>query len=133
MNDSLRVVMVKSFYIGIGGFLGANARYWLGGWVIDRLGESFPHATFAVNVIGSFVLGLFVTLTTERYIVSHPNVRLLVAIGLIGSFTTFSTFEYETFALANTGSYWLAGLNACLSLTAGFVAVWLGARLALFL
>ena len=133
MDKPWLTILTKSLYIGIGGCLGANARYWLGGWLNGRWGATFPYATFVVNITGSFLLGLFVTLITERYIVSHPNLRLLIAIGFIGSYTTFSTFEYETFALAETGSYFQALLNVGLSLFVGFVAVWLGARLARFL
>ncbi|MCZ6678880.1 MAG: fluoride efflux transporter CrcB [Candidatus Poribacteria bacterium] len=132
MDDLWFTILKRSLYIGIGGCLGANARYWLGGWVTERLGDTFPYGTFVANITGSFVLGLFITLITERYIVSNPNLRLLIAIGFVGSYTTFSTFEYETFALAESGSYFRALLNAGLSLIAGFVAVWLGARLARF-
>ncbi len=133
MGNPWLTILTKSLYIGIGGFLGANARYWLGGCLNGRWGSTFPYGTFVVNIIGSFFLGLFVTLITERYIVSNPNLHLLVAIGFIGSYTTFSTFEYETFALANSGSYFQALLNVALNLFVGFVAVWLGARLARFL
>ncbi len=133
MNNPWLTILTKSLYIGIGGYLGANARYWLGGYLNGMRGTTFPYATFVVNIMGSFFLGLFVTLITERYIVSNPNLRLLIAIGFIGSYTTFSTFEYETFALAEVGSYFQALLNAGLNLLVGFVAVWLGARLARFL
>ncbi len=133
MDSSWLTILKLSFYIGIGGALGANARYWIGGWLTGRLEGVFPYATFFVNVTGSFILGLFITLIAERYIVIHPHLRPLIAIGFLGSYTTFSTFEYETFALANSGSYLQAILNAGLSLSAGFVAVWLGIRLARFL
>ena len=133
MDKAWLTILTKIFHIGIGGFLGANARYWLGGCVNGRWGVTFPYATFVVNLTGSFFLGLFVTLITERYVVFHPNLRLLIAIGFIGSYTTFSTLEYETFALAETGSYFHAVLNASLSLLFGFVAVWLGVRFARFL
>jgi len=123
-------ILTKSLYIGIGGFLGANARYWLGGCLNERWGTTFPYATFVVNISGSFFLGLFVTLITERYIVTNPSLRLLIATGFIGSYTTFSTFEYETFALASSGSYFRALLNIVSNLLIGFVAVWLGAKLA---
>src|SRR5262249_50937923 len=80
-------------WVGLGGFLGANARYWLGGWVAERWGTDFPWATFVINISGSFILGLFMTLITERYAFPHaPTLRLVVAIGFVGAYTTFSTF-----------------------------------------
>lgn len=113
----------------MGGFLGANARYWLGGWISSRYGTAFPYATVVINVTGSFVLGLFMALITARYI-APPALRLAVAIGFVGAYTTFSTFEYETLALVNSGSLLRALLNVVLSVVSGFIAVWLGTRLA---
>ena len=133
MDNSLSTILKTCFYIGIGGALGANTRYWVGGWLAGRLGGTFPHATFFVNITGSFLLGLFITIIAERYIVADPHLRLLVVVGFLGSYTTFSTFEYETFALATSGGYLVALLNVGLSLCAGFVAVWLGLWLARFL
>lgn len=121
--------LVKTLWVGLGGFLGANARYWLGGWVAQRYGTEFPWGTMVVNVTGSFILGLFTTLITER-VIAPPNLRLVVAIGFVGAYTTFSTFEYESFGLAEAGSLTLAAANLAGSLALGFIAVWLGARLA---
>ena len=126
------ILIEKIFYVGVGGFVGANARYWLGGWISNRYGAAFPYATFVINVTGSFILGLFMTLITERYI-APSGLSLVVAIGFVGAYTTFSTFEYETFALVRSGSLLMALLNVVLSVVAGFVAVWLGARLGQFL
>jgi fluoride exporter len=109
-------VLQKILYIGIGGGLGANARYWIGGWLAKRLGGVFPYATLFVNVTGSFLLGLFVVLISERYVAATPSLRLLLAVGFLGSYTTFSTFEYETFSLASSGSYLQAALNVGFSL-----------------
>jgi CrcB protein len=121
----------KIGWVGLGGFLGANARYWLGGWVAERWGTDFPWATFVINITGSFILGLFVTLITERYVVRFAlPLRLLVAIGFVGAYTTFSTFEFETLALVETSAWLRAFGNAFGSLIAGFVAVWLGVVLA---
>lgn len=133
MDNPWLTILTKSLYIGIGGCLGANARYWLGEYLNKRWGTTFPYATFVVNITGSFFLGLFITFITERYIISNPHLRFLVAIGFIGSYTTFSTFGYETFALAGAGSYFQALLNVGLNLFVGFVAVCLGVRLARFL
>ena len=93
---------------------------------------AFPFGTFVINITGSFILGLFMTLATERYVLP-PAVRLMVPIGFVGAYTTFSAFEYETFALMRTGSFLMALLNVVLSVVAGFVAVYLGARLGRFL
>lgn len=122
-------VLEKTFWVGIGGFVGANTRYWLGGWAASRFGTQFPWGTFIINITGSFILGLFTTLVTERFMAS-PNLRLLVAIGFVGAYTTFSTFEYETFMLVDSGSFMRASLNIILSVLAGFFAVGIGVRLA---
>lgn len=121
----MQEALAKTLWVGLGGFLGANARYWLGGWIQERWGAAFPWSTFVINVSGSFVLGLFMTLVTGRLIVP-PAARLVVAIGFVGAYTTFSTFEFETLNLVSTGT-WLSALgNALGSLVAGFAAVWLG-------
>jgi len=117
----------KVGWVGLGGFLGANARYWLGGWIQARWGASFPWSTFVINITGSFILGLFVTLITERFVLRHAlTYRLIIAIGFVGAYTTFSTFEYETLALVTTSAWARAFGNAFGSLIAGFLAVWLG-------
>ena len=125
------VALQKIGWVGLGGFLGANARYWIGGWIQDRWGTEFPWSTFVINVTGSFILGLFVTLTTERFLVRNVlPLRLLIAIGFVGAYTTFSTFEFETLTLVETSAWIRAFGNAFGSLFAGFVSVWLGVVLA---
>jgi len=122
-----QVPLVRTLYVGIGGFVGANARFWIGAWVQQRLGTAFPWGTFVINITGSFILGLFVTLLTERVAPDRAEaLRLLVAVGFVGAYTTFSTFEYETLGLAQTHSLLRAFANALGSLVAGFVAVYLG-------
>jgi CrcB protein len=129
MNEGWQALQ-KFFWVGLGGFLGANARYWLGGWISERWGTSFPWATFVINITGSFILGLFLTLITERYAVPRtPILRLVVAIGFVGGYTTFSTFEFETLALVQTGTWLRAFGNAFGSLFVGFLSVWLGVLL----
>jgi CrcB protein len=129
MNGFLDAVQ-KIAWVGLGGFLGANARYWLGGWVSDRWGTSFPWATFVINVSGSFLLGLFVVLVGRRSFVTRaPELRLLIAVGFLGAYTTFSTFEYETLSLVGEGARLRAFGNALGSLVAGLGAVWLGVAL----
>ncbi|MEO7714787.1 MAG: fluoride efflux transporter CrcB [Capsulimonas sp.] len=116
--------------IGVGGAVGALARYWLGSWVMDKIpGATFPWGTFVINVTGSFILGLVMTLLTERVLTS-PNWRPLITIGFVGAYTTFSTFEYETARLASS---WQAMANLLGSVAAGYAAVWAGIKLAVWL
>jgi CrcB protein len=119
---------LDTWWVGLGGFLGANARYWLGRWIAQAVGTQFPWGTFVINVTGSFILGLFMTFITAR-LVPAPHWRLLIAIGFVGAYTTFSTFEYETLALAESGAVWRAVANVVFSVLAGFLAVWIGTRL----
>jgi len=110
--------------IGIAGALGALARYGAEGIVARRAG-SFPWATFAVNVSGSFLLGLVVTLLGERLTVA-PWVRAAVAIGFLGAYTTFSTLSLESYRLVEARSYALAAANLLGSMAAGLVALYGG-------
>jgi CrcB protein len=117
--------LTKYLLVGVGGFLGAIARYWLGGWISQRMGTLFPYGTFAINISGSFLIGLIVTVLTES---GHwdPAWRYLIPIGFIGAYTTFSTFEYETLQSIQDGQFLMAGLNVALSVLLGFAAVWMG-------
>jgi CrcB protein len=115
--------------ISIGAVLGANLRFLIGGWVYDRAGAEFPWATFVINVTGSFLIGLVITIITER--VPEPAwVRPGLAIGFLGSFTTFSTFSYETLALVREGSWPAATGNVVGTVVACLVGVYLGVVLA---
>jgi len=117
--------MNKYLVVGLGGFLGAIARFWLGGYISNRMGTRFPYGTFAINISGSFLIGLIVTVLAER---THwsANWRYLIPIGFIGAYTTFSTFEFETFQNFRDGELFVAFLNVILSVIIGFIAVWLG-------
>jgi fluoride exporter len=114
--------------ISIGAILGANARFILGGWVADRLGAAFPYGTLLINLTGSFLLGLVLAVVADR-----PDapiwLRTGLAVGLIGSYTTFSTFGAETYGLLNTGSILAAGVNILASVAGSLVAVYLGMQL----
>jgi fluoride exporter len=117
--------MTKYLMVAFGGALGALARFWLGGLISNRMSTRFPYGTFVINITGSFLIGLIVTLLAEK---THwsPNWRYLIPIGFIGAYTTFSTFEYETFRNVQDGQLLTAFLNVMLSVTAGFLAVWGG-------
>ena len=112
---------VAYLLIGIGGFLGANARYLVAGWMTASLGASFPYGTLVINVSGSFILGFFFIFISERLV--HANWRLFFAIGFLGAYTTFSTFSYENFALIQERSYILALANMLGIVFMGLMAV----------
>lgn len=130
MESEWREVLAKVLWVSLGGVLGANARYWLGGWAQQRWGAGFPYGTLAVNLTGSFALGLLMALLTERRVVpAAPQLRLALGIGFLGAYTTFSTFTYESLALAEA-SAWAPGLAyLAASVLGGLLAVWLGLRL----
>jgi fluoride exporter len=120
---------VTYLIIGIGGFLGCNARYLLGGWIAERYGTSFPYGTMVINVSGSCAIGFFLVLISERFIV-HPNWRLFFAIGFLRTYTTCSTFTFETFSLIEQPSSLMALLNTVGSVRLGQLAVMTGMLLA---
>ncbi len=123
--------MIRLFIIGAGGFLGAISRYLVAGWAQD-LSRSvhFPYGTLAVNLIGSFLLGFLVRYAFVHNVFS-PEVRLLIFIGFLGAFTTFSTFSNETFNLFADGATMPALMNIGANVFLGLAAVWLGQSLAL--
>ena len=121
--------MVDFLLISAGAVLGANTRYWLGTWAAQKWGAAFPFGTLLINITGSFLLGLFMALATERFLID-PRWRLLVAVGFFGAYTTFSTFTYESFNLIFKGQ-WLPGLvnllgSSLLGLAAAGLGVYLG-------
>lgn len=111
--------------IGAGGLAGAIARYVVGTYIGGRFGVRFPYGTFVINVSGSFLLGFCMMLFSRT--AASPYWRYAIPIGFIGAYTTFSTFEYETFRAIQDGQLATGLLNIGLSVTVGFVAVWLGA------
>ena len=117
--------MDKFLIISAGAILGANARYWLGGWAAEKFGSSFPYGTLIINVTGSLILGFFMTLITDRFIVD-PRWRLFVAIGFLGAYTTFSTYTYESMNLILSGQVWTGMLNLFGSSILGAIAVTAG-------
>ena len=112
----------------MGGATGSLARYIVNMAIMNRMAGRFPAGTIVINITGSFLIGLLMTLLTER--LPHPNWRLLLVVGFLGGYTTFSSFEWETFGLMRDGARWLALVNVVGSVTIGYIAVWLGAMLA---
>jgi CrcB protein len=94
--------MTQYLLIGAGGFLGANCRYVLGGVILGWLGTGFPYATLIVNVSGSLAIGALLTLLTER-LAADPAWRLLLVVGFLGGYTTFSSYSFEALALLQEG------------------------------
>ena len=113
------------FLISLGAILGANTRYLIGGWAAQRLGVSFPYGNLIINLSGSFLLGLFMTLVTERFLID-PRWVTLVAIGFFGSYTTFSSYTYESLKLVIAGQQTLGLLNLLGSSILGGIAAALG-------
>jgi len=115
--------------VGSGGFLGAVGRYALGGFVHRALpAVAFPIGTLAVNVLGCLAIGALGGLADARQILG-PGTRLFLLIGVLGGFTTFSSFSYETLALARDGEFLRSGINVLASVTFCLLAVWLGHQL----
>jgi CrcB protein len=119
-------IRLKYLMVGIGGAIGSVLRFWLGSYLGSKLGGRFPYGTFVVNISGSFLIGVVITMFAERMQLS-ANWRYLIPIGLIGGYTTFSAFEYETFRLFQDGEILIAALNVVLSVIVGFAGVWGGA------
>jgi CrcB protein len=112
--------MKEIWWVGLGGFVGANARYLLGGWIATRFGTTFPYGTFAINITGCFVIGMIMG-ALDSHLLS-PTIRLALAIGFVGAYTTFSTFTYETIRLIEDGSVLLATANVFGSVLVGLLA-----------
>lgn len=116
---------MKYVLIGIGGAIGAAGRYMLQGLVYQFTGAFFPYGTLVVNVFGCFLIGLVMGLTEDRFLID-AQLRLFITVGILGGFTTFSSFGYETFAMLRDGEVLRASVNVIGSVIAGLAAVWLG-------
>jgi len=111
----------------LGGGVGALARYVVGSAIATRVGGRFPLGTMVINITGSFLIGVLMTLLTER--LPHPNWRLLLVTGFLGGYTTFSSFEYETLQAVQGGAAWIGLVNVVGSVVLGYVAVWFGSAM----
>ncbi|HET9478243.1 MAG TPA: fluoride efflux transporter CrcB [Pyrinomonadaceae bacterium] len=121
--------MGRLFLIGLAGFVGTLGRYWLSGAIARRYGETFPLGTLVVNLIGCLLAGLLFYILQERFVV-NPTARTVIFIGLLGGFTTFSSFGLQTFTLLQDGEFALAALNLTASNFIGLLLVWVGYTLA---
>jgi len=121
----------RYIFIAIGAALGANARYLVGVWAAERFGSGFPYGTLLVNVTGSFILGFLVAITTSRIQIS-AEMRLLLAVGFLGSYTTFSSFAVESTLLWRDATFWLGLRNVLLNNGIGLVCALLGAYVSRF-
>lgn len=117
--------MLNLIVIGIGGFIGAVMRYLCSGWVYRLVGTGLPWGTLFVNVAGSFLLGFFLVFESTRLTMS-PTIRNFVAIGIMGAFTTFSTFSYEAISLIQDQLYFKALAYILLNVVICITAAWAG-------
>lgn len=126
--------MSKWIFIALGGAGGSMLRYAVGGWVQTWTQNSvhrvFPAGTLVVNVIGCLAIGILATMFSGPLMVRHEEYRLGVIVGILGGFTTFSAFSWETNRLAADSEYLYASLNVLLSVGLGLIATWGGMKLA---
>jgi fluoride exporter len=121
--------MDRYLAVMIGAAAGGLARYVIGTTVMQRFGGRFPLGTLVVNVTGCFLIGVLMTLFADRP-AAHPNWRLLLVTGVLGGYTTFSSFGWETYQAVHEGNALSGFANVALSLILGLLAVWCGALLA---
>ena len=126
--------MLSYVFVMLGGAIGTGARFWISGFIAERVGEFFPLGTLVVNISGSFVVGFFAGFTDpDGPVLVSPRFRQFFMIGVCGGYTTFSSFSLQTLDLARDGDWMKALLNAMLSLACCLAAVWLGRVLAVTL
>ena len=121
--------MQKYLLIAAGGALGSIARYWVGAAVTNRMGVRFPYGTLIVNITACVIIGFSLTYMGRRADL-NPAWRYLIPIGFIGAYSTFSTYEWETFSTLRSGAFFLAALYAATSFVFGLAAIWGGSLLA---
>jgi fluoride exporter len=120
--------VLQVLFVALGGAIGSAARYLVGGWFAVRFGAAFPYGTFVINVSGSFIIGFFLAFAQDRVSIS-PYWRLFFAVGFVGGYTTFSTFEYEAIRLLQDGEMLLAAVYLMGSVVTGGVAAIAGIAL----
>ena len=128
-----RVFFGQIVLVGLGGFCGSSLRFVLSGWVQRMFQHSqFPLGTLTVNVLGCLLIGYLGGLAEQRQVL-EPGVRLFLLVGVLGGFTTFSTFAYESLALGQDAEYFKMLLNVVLQVVVGFSAAWIGLVLARYI
>ena len=120
--------MREVIYIAVAGAVGALGRYYITELARRLLGEGFPYGTLIVNVVGSFLIGLIIKISMNTGAIS-PSLRLALTVGLLGAFTTFSAFSYETLGLVENGAWLTAGMNVLANVITGILAALLGLML----
>lgn len=118
---------IRVLVLTLGGALGVNARYWLGDWISRWASPQFPWATFTINLTGSFAIGLVAVVLSHW--LPHPQLRLLVVVGFLGGYTTFSSYVFESLSLLERGEILLGAAYLAGSVAAGLAAVFLGVAL----
>ena len=121
--------MIRVLLIGSGGFIGAVLRYVISGLSVKYLGASFPYGTLIVNIIGAFLIGFIMEASLNLWPISL-EFRMFLTVGILGGFTTFSTFSYETVSFIGNGSYLLASLNVIFNIFLCIMGTLLGRYLA---
>lgn len=113
--------MSEIFWVALGGSIGAVSRFCIGNYTASKLGTNFPYGTLLANILGCFIIGLFMTIITEKITV-NPIWRLLITVGFLGGLTTFSSFSYESIKLLQESQYILAAYNIGVNLLFSFLA-----------
>ena len=121
----MNITIIQILFVGVGGFIGSTLRYIIALFSMKLWGDGFPFSTLIVNVVGSFLIGIIMGLDAEKGIVP-PNIRLLLVTGILGGFTTFSAFSYETISLFDGGRILAGMMNIIITVILGLVAVYIG-------
>jgi CrcB protein len=125
--------MLKNYlFVFIGGGIGSSLRYWLSGLIPRYAGTSFPYGVFSINIIGCFLIGVIMSSLEERFLLS-PSLRIFLTIGLLGGFTTFSSFSYEAIALLQDAEVLKAALYIGGSVLLGLLGAYVGFELGKFI
>lgn len=120
--------MQNYLLVFVGGGIGASARYWIQGLVHQKWGTDFPTGTLLVNIAGCFLIGFLMSTLEDRFVL-YPSLRIFLTIGILGGFTTFSTFSFETMAMLRDGEVFYATANIFLSVGVCLAGTWLGSFL----
>ena len=121
--------MQKYLLIAFGGALGSLLRFWVGTFVAGKMGVRFPYGTFIINITACIIVGFSLEFL-GKHVELAPALRYLIPIGFVGAYSTFSTFEWETFTSLQTGDFLIAGMYLSLSIILGLAGIWGGVVIA---